>query len=568
MSRGPWLHCRLAGATRLDVFVSVPDAGVEFVRPGERAPEGPCATLRADEHGQADASAGPVPLAVLALMLDPVRPVAWQRALQRVLAIENRVDAEAALREIAAHLDRQIDAWRRVDPGYRRARESALGAADPALAEFLAAWPRSGVGTGGGGFAELAPARPRPMPEPDEEHWATWCARSVEEILGAGGGLARLLGDQFEPRSGQVDMASAVARTLAREEHLMCEAGTGIGKSLGYLVPALLHGARERQRVVVSTHTRTLQTQLTDQDLPLLARLGYPGRARRLLGRNNYLCRRQLLRVLSSRSDDAPGARARFALAVWASTSTEGAREELADHPWFESHWRAHFESIEPCSPHICHRDPVCFVVRARRDARDAHVVVVNHALLMMDVRGEQGLIGPAGVLVVDEAHQLPDVATHALSVRIAASSIRAHENLAGDRDRPGALRAVFARFAHAGQQDAALDADARLEEFLRAFAAWRAGLEGQFRDRLGAHADRPGQHRIHDASEAFAPVRDLDERLREAARVCATALATLLGASGDAEPEESDLAAEREAAARLLEYHDELTRQIGRAHV
>jgi ATP-dependent DNA helicase DinG len=560
MSPGPWLHCRIALAETLDVYVSVSDGRAVFSR--EDPPDGPCLTLCADADGRPDAESGRLPLPAVALALDAARSDAWLSALGEILEIENRVDAEAALGEIAVHLDLRIRAWRRSETGVRRTCEVRLARMDPAFAELLESWPDSIATVDSGRFERLAPDQVREAPEPDEEHWAGWCARSFEEILGEGGGLSRLLGDQFEPRQGQLDMADAVDKTVSRGEHLMCEAGTGIGKSLGYLVPVLLHGARQQERVVISTHTHTLQSQLVDQDLPLMQRLGYPGRARRLLGRNNYLCRRQLLRALSTTAPDVYEARAQFAIAAWAMSSANGMREELADHPWFRRFWSRHFDSVEPCSPHICHRDPVCFVVKARRNARDAHVVVVNHALLMMDLRGDQSILGPASILVVDEAHQLPEVATHALSVRIARSSTRVHENLAGDRDRPGGPRAVFARMASQDQgiADAARAADGALEGFLSAFAQWMDRLESHFRERLGAHDSRAGQHRVHDAGEAFAPVRDQDARLRERGRAFATELATVLGRTGEVP---SELENEREALANLLEYHDELTTQI-----
>ena len=572
MAQAIWLHCRLARSERLDVYVSVASPDAVFASDDAGAPDGIRVCLCADEDGRPALAPpatvlppGALSLPAVALAMDPARATRWLDALGGLLRIENRVDAESALREIAVHLDRRMRTWLQVDSGFRRSREDALRRVDPGFAGLLVQWPAELVAGELGRFPELEPAPTRTLPEPDAEHWASWSAREVDEVLGENGGLARLLGDRFEFRSGQLDMGLAVGRALERDEHLMCEAGTGIGKSVAYLVPALLHGARNQQRVVVSTHTHTLQTQLMEQDLPLLQRLGYPGQVRRLLGRNNYLCRRQLIRALAVRSADAAAARPQFALAVWSQTSVEGKREELVDHPWYAPSWKAHFASIEPCSPHICHRDPVCFVVRARREAREAHLVVVNHALLMMDVRGEQALIGPAGVLVVDEAHQLPDVATHALSMRIAATSIRVHENLAGDRDRPGALRAVFGHFARTGSDEvvrAAQLANATLDAFLTAFQQWLLALTRHFEDRLGAHANRPGQHRIHDAGEAFGPVRGQSEELADYARGFATALATLLGLSGDTDSSEEP-GAEREALANLLEYHDELSTQI-----
>lgn len=568
-----WVHAHIARAEDLHVLVDAATGESVFVHAVGEFPAGLRLCLFAQEDGRADPAdpagiADSLALVNVALLLDPARSGAWVGALQSVLDLDNRVDADAALRELIGHLDRWVHRWRGVESGYRHRLLAGLRKRDPLMASLVEDWPTHGAGEPGQRFSELADPPQRILAEPDAEHWASWCARDTTEILGANGGLARLLGEGFEARAGQLDMAEKVGRTLARSEHLMCEAGTGIGKSIGYLVPALLHGAREEQRVVISTHTHTLQAQLIEHDLPLLQRLGYPGRARRLLGRNNYLCRRQLQRVLAQRCADAAAARAQFGLGLWARCSNEGTREELADHPWFLPWWRMHFESIEPCSPHICHHDPVCFVVQARREAREAQVVVVNHALLMMDVRGEQTLIGPAGVLVVDEAHQLPDVATHALSIRLAATSIRVHENLAGDRDRPGALRAVFARMARAAGSDAvaeqaAQDADAALEKFLRAFEEWVLALEAHFSARLAGHTGRAGQHRIHDAGEAFGPVREHDLRLRDAARSFGTTLATVLGSSGASATAEEELSAERDALARLLEYHDELTRQI-----
>ncbi|RKZ17970.1 hypothetical protein DRQ53_02065, partial [bacterium] len=567
------LHCRITLDRPLDVFVEVVSGRTVFAHAGEDSPEGTQVSLYADDQGEPEhraPSRASVSLPTLVLALDPARSQAWSGVMNSLLNIDNRVDADSSLRELIVHVDHLVRRWRAIESGYRNRAESALRKQDPALAGLISGWPDALAAeftdAASARFAELQDAPARRLSEPDDEHWASWCARDPDEILGENGGLARLIGDRFELRAGQQDMATAVAKALDRHEHLMCEAGTGIGKSIGYLVPALLHGARQQQRVVVSTHTHTLQAQLIEQDLPLLQRLGYPGRARRLLGRNNYLCRRQLMRAMAQHCTDAESARARFALALWAMTSREGTREEISGHPWFASHWKSHFASIEPCSPHICQRDPVCFVVRARRDAREAQVVVVNHALLMMDVQGDQALIGPAAVLVVDEAHQLPDVATHALSVRIAETSIRVHENLAGDRDRPAALRAVFAVMARGSNEDiadAARTADAALEDFLRAYGSWLDALEAHFLGRLGAHSARPGQHRIHDAAEAFGPVRDLDARLTERGSSLATALATVLGLTGEGISGQNDLSAEREALARLLEYHDELVRQI-----
>ncbi len=316
--------------------------------------------------------------------------------------------------------------------------------------------------------------------------------------------------------------------------------------------------------MIVSTHTRALQSQLVENDLPLLTRLGYPGRPRLLLGRNNYLCRRQIRRALQAHPKDAGAARAQFALAIWTLRSREGRREELLEHPWYVRYWRTHFDSIEPCSPHICHRDPVCFVVRARRLAREAQVVVVNHSLLMMDLRSGQSLIGPADVLVVDEAHQLAEVATHAYSHRLYPERLDVHRNLCGERQRPGDLREVLEHLARTeGEkvEQAARRADASLERFLASFEAWFDAVAESVRSRFAETAQRAGSYRIHDGDETFGPVKGTSEKLLADAEEFEQALAILLGRSGDSDSER--VAEEREGLASLLEAHRDLRDQI-----
>jgi Rad3-related DNA helicase len=447
-------------------------------------------------------------LTTLLLTLWPARAEVMRHHVDGLGSIDNRLDLEAALQATAALIVRWVEYWRRQDDGWRHARLRSLSPHAPWLANLLESTPVRTVADPPDGLVpDLASEAPRR--EVDDEHWAAWNERTPEEILGPDGALARLIGDGFEFRAGQRDMSESVAKALDRQEHLMVEAGTGIGKSLAYLVPSLLHGGRSGERVVISTHTRNLQSQLIDHDLPLLERLGYPGEVRLLLGRNNYLCRRQLRRVSQARVESTEEALAQFALVFWARHSREGRREELADHPWFSDHWLHFFDSVEPCSPHICHRDPVCFVVRARRRAREAPVVVVNHALLMMDLRSGQSLVGPARVLVVDEAHHLHDVATRALSHWIAPERLEVYRNLTGDRSTPGALREVFTHVVRAAGGNADTEACARatdraLEHFLETFLIWYTALAELVAARLGSDAGRPGTHRIHDADEAF----------------------------------------------------------------
>ena len=577
MSAAVWLRARIARARGVEVFVPLGGGETVFVEPGENPPAG--LVLRCVADPNAEKPGEPllvvpdddheIPLGLVLLTLWPGRSEALLDHLRAVLAIDNRLDLEAALGRTARLLETLLDWWSGHEEGWRRGRQARLVRVWPAWTRLFDLGPGAVRGDLPEGldprFGEETTVS---GPEPDEEHWAAWTARDAEGILAPDGGLARLLGERFEARAGQVDMAERLTRVLEREEHLMVEAGTGIGKSLGYLVPTLLHGARENERVVISTHTRNLQSQLVDNDLPLLQRLGYPGRVRLLLGRNNYLCRRQLRRASRHEPLDRTQAAALFALDVWARQSSEGRREELADHPWFEGQWKVFFESVEPCSPHICHRDPVCFVVRARRVAREAHVVVVNHSLLMMDLRSAQSLVGPARLLVVDEAHHLPDVATRGLSHWVGPERLEVYRNLTGERARGDGMREVLEHLVRSGRGEeevfeAARAADRALEDFLAAFLAWFEAVEREVATRLGENARRMGSHRIHDGDEAFGPVRELSSRLDESARILERALAAVLAAGAELEEQGARIEEEREGLASLLEFHREFAAQI-----
>ena len=556
MTARVWLTAPIARPGGVRVCVPLDGSDTAFVDAQGALPSGHHLTLDTEPD-----------LTTLLLTLWPARAEVMRHHVDGLGSIDNRLDLEAALQATAALIVRWVEYWRRQDDGWRHARLRSLSAHAPWMAHLLEATPvRAAADPPDGLVPDLTSEAPRR--EVDDEHWTAWNERTPEEILGPDGALARLIGGGFEFRAGQRDMSESVAMALDRQEHLMVEAGTGIGKSLAYLVPALLHGGRSGERVVISTHTRNLQSQLIDHDLPLLERLGYPGEVRLLLGRNNYLCRRQLRRVSQTRVESTEEALAQFALVFWARHSREGRREELADHPWFSDHWLHFFDSVEPCSPHICHRDPVCFVVRARRRAREAPVVVVNHALLMMDLRSGQSLVGPARVLVVDEAHHLHDVATRALSHWIAPERLEVYRNLTGDRSTPGALREVFTHVVGAAGGDADTEACARatdraLEHFLETFLIWYTALAELVAARLGSDAGRPGTHRIHDADEAFAPLRDRSAALHAAGEDLERHLARLLTLGAEIEEQGASIAEEREALASLLEFHRDFGAQI-----
>ena len=404
----------------------------------------------------------------------------------------------------------------------------------------------------------------------DEEAWLAWSQRKAEDILGATGGLATVLGENFEAREGQLEMAKKVAEALVREEHLMVEAGTGIGKTLAYLVPALLHGAAQKERVVVSTYTKALQHQLMEGDLPLLERFGYPGRASLLLGRNNYLCTRQFRRAMHQRPEDRTAALSRFSLFCWRYQSVNGRREELSDHPFYVEHWKTFFESVEPCSPHICHREPLCFVVAARRKARESPVVVVNHSLLMMDLRSAQNLLGPSKLLVVDEAHELEAVATSALSHWIRPERLDVYRNLCGEKG-PKGLREVLENLVRAAGnrpgaealKEKAVQLDRALDAWFNGYHRWFEAVEESCQLKLGEGHGRAGRHRYHDGDEAFGDVRPQTGHLMEASEQLHRHLAAVIDGSADFAEILPQVQDEREGLASLLSFHSDLVAGI-----
>jgi ATP-dependent DNA helicase DinG len=259
--------------------------------------------------------------------------------------------------------------------------------------------------------------------------------------FGAGGPLARTL-EGFEPRHGQVAMAEAVASVLANRGVLLAEAGTGTGKTLAYLVPAILSGAR----VLVSTGTKNLQEQIFFKDLPVLREaLGVPFTATCMKGRGNYLC---LHRFEAFR--DGPAIRsydevAHLRILVrWVQDTETGDRAEVEDLPEDLPFWADIAATTENCIGAECPRYADCFVVRMRQRAAESDVVIVNHHLLCADAAVRQSTFGEViprcTNAIVDEAHQLEDVATQYFGVSVSNYRL---DDLVRDVDRATGARLV-----------------------------------------------------------------------------------------------------------------------------
>jgi ATP-dependent DNA helicase DinG len=275
-------------------------------------------------------------------------------------------------------------------------------------------------------------------------------------------GLPRAL-PGWEAREQQLEMARRVAASLEHGQPVLCEAGTGTGKSLAYLAPAALWALANDSKVVVSTFTRALQAQLVASDLPLLARGGITARTAVLQGRSNYLCRRRLALAISEADD--PERVTLDALAAWSESTSDGSRSDLpfaVDAGTWE-----HVLSDSELSLSIrCPHYEACHYYRARRGASGAHVIVVNHALLLTDLalRAEagRGFLPRYERVILDEAHHLEDAATGVASSRLTATAVRrAIRTLRGSRARKGALSLLYR--THVGGNDSPLSAEARV---------------------------------------------------------------------------------------------------------
>ena len=264
----------------------------------------------------------------------------------------------------------------------------------------------------------------------------------VGAVFAADGPLARSLPD-FEARTGQQDMAAAVARVFERGGVLLAEAGTGTGKTLAYLVPAILSG----QRVLISTGTKNLQEQIYFKDIPVLRRaLDVQFSATYMKGRANYLCLHRLDQINDT---SGPAAYDVFLPIVreWAARTETGDRAELEDLPEDVPFWHDVSATAETCLGTECKRYEECFVTRMRQRAAESDVVIVNHHLLCADAAVRQNAFGeviPAcNHAILDEAHQLEDVATQYFGVGVSTYRI---DDLAQDIERlgiPDTARAV-----------------------------------------------------------------------------------------------------------------------------
>lgn len=323
--------------------------------------------------------------------------------------------------------------------------------------------------------------------------------KDLQTLFGPEGALARQLAG-FRPRRAQQEMALAVAQTLRDSGCLVAEAGTGTGKTLAYLVPAVL----SEKKVLVSTATKTLQDQLFRKDIPLVRRaLGVPFRAVLLKGRSNYLCPYRLENSLGFK----PGHGDREAMALeairrWAKTTVSGDIAEAAGVPELSQLWPSVTSTVDNCLGQECPKHSDCFLVKARSAAKEADLVVINHHLLWADWTlrndGFGEILPEAQAVIVDEAHQFLESAAQFLGLSLSSRQI---SDLAHD--------IAVERFKDAADVPGLLDEAERLER-----------LSADFRLVLGEDSRRDAWHAVADDPAVAEVLATLRQQLAELGEV------------------------------------------------
>jgi ATP-dependent DNA helicase DinG len=281
--------------------------------------------------------------------------------------------------------------------------------------------------------------------------WRSPFEAEISDIFSPEGRLSTA--SNYEYRPEQQEMACNVARALESAEHLVLEAGTGVGKSLAYLIPAALYAVRTKSKAVISTHTIALQEQLIYKDIPLVQKLlPIEFEAALLKGRHNFLCGTRLERALSQASDlFTSGQRSELErIREWSLTTRNGSLSDFEVQPDPEV-WEEVRSEQHVCTQKTCAKNPRCFYQAMRRRVLAADVVVLNHALFftllggMVDLEEhEQGVLFAKDFVILDEAHTIEDVASHHIGLEISQFGLRrALQRLYNPRSRKGLFQAM-----------------------------------------------------------------------------------------------------------------------------
>ncbi|MGH9772035.1 MAG: ATP-dependent DNA helicase [Candidatus Acidiferrales bacterium] len=362
---------------------------------------------------------------------------------------------------------------------------------------------------------------------------------SLYDFFAPGGMLARSE-LPYEFRKGQLEMARAVERALDENRHLIVEAGTGTGKTLAYLLPALRSG----RRVIISTGTKNLQEQLFFKDIPFLESLLGPLRVCYMKGRANYLCRHKLYALKNQPILSGLEEISQYqSIAEWEKTTETGDRVEIGDLPEASPLWAKLDARGEACLGQSCPDYERCFITEMRRRAAESDVIIVNHHLFFADLAIKQqakaapdaGVLPEAGIVIFDEAHELEDVASNYFGISL--SNVR-FEELARDVETmlrsKGALntgitgaaqlvreraRMFFGVLPRGSAMEGRMQFSAR-EEFLEAQGDIYLGLlnamhrlEGELERVRGAEEAAPLRKRVADIREQLKFLLEAEDR-------------------------------------------------------
>lgn len=494
------------------------------------------------------------------------------------------VDAEAAAAVFLKLLDRMrsldlfaLQTAQRMLATGKGPEQSLADLLDGAISEVVSEgsrpWPPSAKAVAQGG-----PERSRPEVGGGERRAAGFDPEELAALLAPGGALAAGF-SSYERREGQLEMLRSAAAAFRDGSVLVAEAGTGTGKSMAYLVPALAWASANREKVVVTTHTIPLQEQIYNKDLPFLSdRLPFAFRTALVKGRGNYFCRLKWEEAVQDPASLPVAARRLYArLAVWMTETTEGDAAELNLRRDEEQAWSA--VAVDGgCLGERCRHRQSCPYLAARRRAEEADLLVVNHALLMADLATGGNVLPAYKYLVCDEAHHLADVASQHLGLTVDEGELLqllADTGGPGGRGLPTRLERTLLPVAAAA--DTFVQRLRRLEEGARAAMQVVGGLFAALREWAGrgqsGHGDHPlktrrlpgldgrdgwpeGWERVMAAGEEVcARLQDLSAEVSELGRHLANDAGALLGGGEDLLAElESRAGALGQAAAELAE--------------
>lgn len=287
------------------------------------------------------------------------------------------------------------------------------------------------------------------------------------------GGSLSVMSENFEERPVQVRLLKSIANAFNKGQVGAFEAGTGVGKSYAYLIPAILWAAQNKERVVISTGTINLQQQLSEKDIPAAQKiLGKEVKAILVKGRNNYVCLRRLEELGKERDLFTNESEALEKIREWAKTSPSGSRSDLSFFPP-ENVWSRVASESDACMGLHCPFRDKCFVMSLRREASDAQILVVNHHLLFADIESRMNGVGyddsavlpPYRRIVFDEAHGIENAATSFFSEQITRMKIIKQMNLLYRKRRSSYAGYIFTLVALSTQEDTSDDVAEAVEQ-------------------------------------------------------------------------------------------------------